>query len=623
MRSMILMRPGAVMRAALFAILVGGCGSNPPVEGHADAADTHGDQDTGYVENTAAATIGVDATNTADTADTADTAEATDIVVEKFCPVAVIHIKEGEEVIPQTWLHLSAKGSKVGKGATIKGYTWTVKQPAGANQVFFPGPTVADPTFIADAPGEYEFCLEITDSVGRTSCNPACVTVLVLPEEAIHIELLWKTPADPDETDTGPGAGTDLDLHLAHPLASGPDNDCDGQQDPWFNVPYDTFWFNHHPKWRDVAGATGSVGPSMDLNDTDGGGPENINFDEPEGTTAKPMQYMVGVHYPDDHGFKQSQATVNIYIMGVLALQVLNIETDGLSADFTGTLIEATQPVAVFAGHEAAQAPVTNKCDSALGKCVYQGWTCSSDADCPTTCCGDHIEEQLPPVEIWGTEFAATRTAPRGQAKDVWRIVAADAGTVVTTIPQQTPPVTLGAGQLHEFESASDFNIKSDKPILVAQITAGRSAPAPNNDVCTAGQTCAKSIDDKGAALMCIANPDCPNLSQPGDASIGDPAMVIVPPITRYMQTHRFAMPGGWTQAWLNIVAPVGAKVALDGVAVPTLNFQAFGVYQHGVARLQVKSGSHVVSADKPVGIVVYGFAEQAAFAHSGTWQIK
>lgn len=241
------------------------------------------------------------------------------------CPKAKIVCKEGTEAIPQTMLHLSAEQSLPGCNAPIVKYQWTAKQPAGSSQVFEPGATSVETTFTANAAGAYTICLEVWDANGVKSCNPACLEILILPEEAIHVELLWDTPNDPNQSDTGPGAGADLDLHFAHPEASGPDIDCDGKDDPWFSNPYDTFWFNPNPNWGSASPAVNDD-PSMDLDDTDGAGPENLNLDVPEGSPSNPVAYSVGVHYWNDNGFGTSFATVNIYIMGVLMAQFDKVE---------------------------------------------------------------------------------------------------------------------------------------------------------------------------------------------------------------------------------------------------------------------------------------------------------
>ena len=97
-------------------------------------------------------------------------------------------VKEGEEVIPQTMLHL--KGDQMGScGAPIVAYSWTVKQPAGSNQVFVPASHFPNPTFTTNSAGEYEFCLSGVDAKGNKSCTSTCIKILVLPEEAIHVEL--------------------------------------------------------------------------------------------------------------------------------------------------------------------------------------------------------------------------------------------------------------------------------------------------------------------------------------------------------------------------------------------------------------------------------------------------
>jgi hypothetical protein len=67
-----------------------------------------------------------------------------------------------------------------------------------------------------------------------------------LADEAIHIELTWSTPNDPDETDHGPEAGSDVDLHFAAPGSQGwadqTDVGQDGELDLWFDMDRDCFW---------------------------------------------------------------------------------------------------------------------------------------------------------------------------------------------------------------------------------------------------------------------------------------------------------------------------------------------------------------------------------------------
>jgi hypothetical protein len=131
-----------------------------------------------------------------------------------------------------------------------------------------------------------------------------------------RVELVWDTPGDPDQSDSGPEAGSDVDLHLAHPMADvGQDLDGDGRPDPWFDQPYDTFWFNPHPDWGEADPQEDD--PYLDRDDTDGAGAEVISLRQPEDGAT----YRVGVHYWSDHGYGPSAATVRIYVNSQLVFE--------------------------------------------------------------------------------------------------------------------------------------------------------------------------------------------------------------------------------------------------------------------------------------------------------------
>jgi len=246
------------------------------------------------------------------------------VATEVICPTAVISVEEGEQVIPQTVLHLHGDQSYSPNGS-ITTYQWTVEQPAGSVSYLIPTGTFPNPIFEANIAGKYVFTLDVVDSTGVKSCYPARQEVYVVPDEAIHIELVWDTPGDPDPSDEGPAAGTDMDLHFAHPYASGPDIDGDGQADPWFNDPYDVFWFNKGPDWGSFDPSLDDD-PGLDRDDTDGGGPENVNLNIPEGDVGYPFTYRVAVHYWDDKNFGESYATVRVYIYSTLAFEVGDVK---------------------------------------------------------------------------------------------------------------------------------------------------------------------------------------------------------------------------------------------------------------------------------------------------------
>lgn len=288
--------------------------------------------------------------------------------VEKECPTAVIRVAEGEEVIPQTVLHLIGSQSYAATG-TIQSYFWEVDQPNGSRSVFRQSNQVADPTFEVNVAGQYRFRLSVTDSSGEESCVPAEVTVQVNPDEAIHVELLWDTPGDPDQFDTRSGA--DLDLHFAHPFAAGGyDGDRDGRSDPWFDNVYDCFWANNHPNWGNPSSLIDD-NPSLDRDDADGTGPENINLKLPE----ENVTYRVGVHYWNDHGFGKSYALVRIYTFGSLVFEESDREL----------VIRDMWEVAEIKWPPAGQLP------KLIQVCEGTNTRCDTDSQCGGNLCTDKI----------------------------------------------------------------------------------------------------------------------------------------------------------------------------------------------------------------------------------------
>ena len=288
----------------------------------------------------------------------------TGVCVNKVCPEAKIVVAEGEQVLPQAVLHLKGDGSLAPGGGTISKYKWSVqKQPEGSKQSFVPSSSTPNPTFQTNIAGEYVLCLDVFDdsSPATKSCTTACQTIFAIPSQALHVELLWKTPADADETDKGQGVGADIDLHFAHPLAQGPDQDCDGEADPWFSAPFDAFWFNATPKWGSAA--TEDDDARLDLDDTDGAGPENVNLNAPQGVAAEPLLYSLGVHYWNDFGFGKSYATVRIYVLGKQVVEIADQELKPVDMWYVGKI---NWPNEAMGG----QGPVLKQCFQSGNACL-------------------------------------------------------------------------------------------------------------------------------------------------------------------------------------------------------------------------------------------------------------
>ena len=235
------------------------------------------------------------------------------------CPQPTILIEEGEEVPPQTNLHLYGEYSTPSSGA-ITSYSWTVDQPEENKFNLVPTLVFPNPTHQVNVAGTYTYCLDVCDAQFCSSdaqCNTtACKKVVVVPDQAIHCELTWDTPGDLNQFDEGPDAGSDMDLHFTHPFATGPDLDGNGKPDGWFDLTYDCFWYNPNPEWESM-NPNVSDDPSLDRDDTDGAGPENINLDVP----VDGREYRIGVHYWDDHGFGASYPMIKCWIFGQLVFE--------------------------------------------------------------------------------------------------------------------------------------------------------------------------------------------------------------------------------------------------------------------------------------------------------------
>lgn len=250
------------------------------------------------------------------------------------CPIPIAAPAE-QRVPPLTIVELTGRGSidPDAPDGTPAEYHWTVvERPAGSTaQMVEIFPDFSDPSVIVpdnpatpwahvfiDLAGLYTVELRVT---GEAPPRPglcervARATIEARPDDAIYVQATWNTPGDPDPTDR---LGTDLDLHLRHPLAEG-----------WFLSPGDCYYGNPAPDWG-ILGAR-SDDPVLDIDDINGAGPESISLNEPENTETFASPYLVGVHYYKSHeratgeDYGGSTAEVRIFLQGELVLSVPDI----------------------------------------------------------------------------------------------------------------------------------------------------------------------------------------------------------------------------------------------------------------------------------------------------------
>lgn len=230
--------------------------------------------------------------------------------------------------------------------------------------------------------------------------------------------------------------------------------------------------------------------------------------------------------------------------------------------DLTGSLVTADKPVSVIGGHHCTQIPI--------------GYTAC-----------DHIEELVFPIETLSNEYLVTSPfLGAGPRAEVVRIVATEAATMVTLDPATVggPYMLANAGDFVEIaQRPENFQVKADKKIVVSQYMESQDAP--------------------------------------GGSGIGDPAMAMAVPTAQYRNQYQFHAPTNYTNNYVNITAPVGADVLLDGVSVPSTAYSPIGTSGFGVARMPLANtgtGTHTATSTMPFGISVYGYGQYTSYWYPG-----
>ena len=226
--------------------------------------------------------------------------------------------------------------------------------------------------------------------------------------------------------------------------------------------------------------------------------------------------------------------------------------------DLTGTVVTASAPVAVFAGHDCALVP-------------NDRYAC------------DHLEEQMLPTEALGRRYVIARTPPVNSEPDLVRVVATRPSTRVTFEPASAhAEVTLAsAGDYVEFEQRESLTVTGSEPVLVAQYLVGGDY-----------------------------DPD--HLS----SGRGDPDMVLAVPIDQTRPRYDFVAEPGFPVGTAIATVPQGERLVLDGATVnvsPAHSIAGFDVYY-----LPVESGGHTLSSQRGsrFGLVVSGLAAATSYTY-------
>ncbi len=299
--------------------------------------------------------------------------------------------------------------------------------------------------------------------------------------------------------------------------------------------------------------------------------------------------------------------------------EVLNLESGAFQADFTGSIIEASGPVIVFSGSEAADAP---------------HWNTIAER----SCCADHLEEQLDPSRTAGRRFLVGHSPNRADAvnasgakavgaydePEYARIVAVAEGTVHvrTSLPKPDDAFTItGPGGFREIIYHQDFSIETDGAVHVGEVQASQEAAGIPR-------------------------------GYPG----GDPSLLIVPPIEQWRADYVFLTPDKYAFDYFTVLAPLDSEILLDGakpdadacLRVPVaaaaspvtgkpisagwevwkcqLSFPVFDPSLPVGTQVQPgrqNDGVHRLQANHPVGLILYGFDSFVSYAYAAGTELE
>ena len=222
--------------------------------------------------------------------------------IGSVCPVAVVELLDDpDEIEPLDTVRLDGRNSYTEtEGAEIVSYEWVLEQRPVGSTTILSTPTNERTEIDCDIAGDYQVRLQVWDDRGIRSCNDAVVRFTAQPKEDLHIQLVWDHPT------------ADLDLHL---LREG------GMP---FTHEGDTYFSNRLPQWFPD---NPESNPSLDVDDNEGYGPENINIETPlPGST-----WTILAHYwnKQTDGDPYTVASLRIYARGQEVADISeSLETD-------------------------------------------------------------------------------------------------------------------------------------------------------------------------------------------------------------------------------------------------------------------------------------------------------
>ena len=264
-----------------------------------------------------------------------------------------------------------------------------------------------------------------------------------------------------------------------------------------------------------------------------------------------------------------------------------DLAEDPLEHDWTGSLVESTAPVAVYA------ASITMLPYDFAGVPPEQ------------VCCQDTIAAAVPPTEVLGTRYVAVKTVPLGEAEDVFRFVANVDGTTIEVTGDVNETLALDAGEFAEIRSTGAMVIEGNEPFVAVHYLPSASAAHPKDPIGGGPPT-----DTYDCGEIQLA---------------GDPGMNILFPVDNWLDEYLFVqgaagVGGGWCNDHATITAALDrwSEITLSDETLPEPT--PIGDSNFGYVRVPLPEDTYRLRAPADVGVQldVYGVRTTGSYLYPG-----
>ncbi|MFB6373166.1 MAG: hypothetical protein ABEN55_08630, partial [Bradymonadaceae bacterium] len=161
-----------------------------------------------------------------------------------------------------------------------------------------------------------------------------------------------------------------------------------------------------------------------------------------------------------------------------------------------------------------------------------------------------------------------------------------------------------------QFKFRDNLMVKADKPIAVGQFMVGSWYPG-RDEQCKAPSP----LDPEGETRGCKVQTMCDD----GTTRIGDPAFLLNVSTSQFLEEYVIRIPKSYQEDWINIVAPEGASIQVDGSAVSGSG-QAISGTKWRIYQKKVSPGVHRIKSTggKKFGLYGYGYGCDVSYAYPG-----